>query len=498
MRIFYHISLLFSCQVNNADDVNREPDQKPVRFIINFYDFDIEKAKQFKAPFEIVEKRVKPYRETVSDQAGRTKWWIYKRNKIELYESLKKKDSCFVTAFTSKYMAFSKVSTGYVISNALNIIDSTSLSLFSILQSNIHEEWVRKYSSSLETRLRYSSTDVFETFPLPQLGSPETHNILSRIGNSYYEHRRISMLSLQIGLTKTYNLFHKKDLAVADIEKESKQPTALCERGYRDILKLRELHVEMDNAVLSAYDWTDINLGHDFYEVDYLPENDRIRFTISPDARREVLKRLLKLNHEIHDQEVKAGLWDKKKTVKTKVVKSEEPLTPLLPEIDIGVLAAVSYPATERDKAICATALAIIEQTDGLPSIDHLDALLLATHPEWCKMFLDPTDHAGFKKILASTPKELFVGGGDSIRWKDCRDYLEQQRNAISVNRSQKGQPITAGSDLLKVKTAFSRDTDKIVEYALKALERVKTVRDDVLLSQELKNILHNMKQQHE
>jgi len=52
------------------------------------------------------------------------------------------------------------------------------------------------------------------------------------------------------------------------------------------------------------------------YEVDYLPENDRIRYTISPDARKEVLKRLLKLNHEIHEQEVKAGLHVKRKTKK--------------------------------------------------------------------------------------------------------------------------------------------------------------------------------------
>lgn len=39
-----------------------------------------------------------------------------------------------------------------------------------------------------------------------------------------------------------------------------------------------------------------------------LPENDRIRYTISPDARKEVLKHLLKLNHE---QEAKAGLHAK-------------------------------------------------------------------------------------------------------------------------------------------------------------------------------------------
>jgi hypothetical protein len=64
------------------------------------------------------------------------------------------------------------------------------------------------------------------------------------------------------------------------------------------IAELRRLHVMMDAAVLTAYGWQDIALSHNFYEVDYLPENDRLRFTISPAARKEVLKRLLQLNHQ--------------------------------------------------------------------------------------------------------------------------------------------------------------------------------------------------------
>lgn len=72
----------------------------------------------------------------------------------------------------------------------------------------------------------------------------------------------------------------------------------------------------MDETVLNAYGWEDIELSHDFYEVDYLSENDRVRYTISSDAGKEVLKRLLKLNHEIHKQEVKAGLHAKGKTKK--------------------------------------------------------------------------------------------------------------------------------------------------------------------------------------
>jgi hypothetical protein len=52
-----------------------------------------------------------------------------------------------------------------------------------------------------------------------------------------------------------------------------------------------------------------------------------VRYTISPDARKEVLKRLLKLNHEIHEQEVKAGLHaktKKKKETKSRCTRSDE------------------------------------------------------------------------------------------------------------------------------------------------------------------------------
>ena len=56
-----------------------------------------------------------------------------------------------------------------------------------------------------------------------------------------------------------------------------------------------------------------MGLLHSFYEVDYLPENDRVRYTIHPDARKEILKRLLELNHKIHAEEVEMGLWEKKK-----------------------------------------------------------------------------------------------------------------------------------------------------------------------------------------
>lgn len=170
------------------------------------------------------------------------------------------------------------------------------------------------------------------------------------------------MLGMQLGLTKTYNQFHHNELQITNQEwakllselesgrslecmdlkkfkfnKESLnlikhflkgEPTITLQEAIHGILKLRELHVQMDMAVLDAYGWNDIQLRHDFYEVDYLPENDRIRFTIHPDARKEVLKRLLELNHRIHEEEVKAGLWDKQKTRSKKSNIINEPSAP--------------------------------------------------------------------------------------------------------------------------------------------------------------------------
>lgn len=58
----------------------------------------------------------------------------------------------------------------------------------------------------------------------------------------------------------------------------------------------------------NAYGWQDLDLGHGFHQT---KQGDR--FTISETARREVLDRLLELNHQRYGEEVAQGLHDKKK-----------------------------------------------------------------------------------------------------------------------------------------------------------------------------------------
>ena len=185
--------------------------------------------------------------------------------------------------------------------------------------------------------LNYSPNECLETFPFPQNLNQQQEQQLETIGEAYHEHRRKLMLSIHLGLTKTYNLFHSSAISEQAVNEKDKQITSLQKHlektpntisfneALQGILKLRELHVKMDNAVLDAYGWNDIALNHDIYEVDYLPETDRVRYTIHPDSRKEVLKRLLELNHKIHAEEVAAGLWDKKPTAKAKKKKATSP-----------------------------------------------------------------------------------------------------------------------------------------------------------------------------
>lgn len=112
---------------------------------------------------------------------------------------------------------------------------------------------------------------------------------LEDIGERYHTHRKQMMLVCREGLTKTYNRFHNP------------------EEASPDILKLRQLHAALDNAVVTAYGWTDLELNHGFHET-----KQGVRYTISEPARREVLARLLKLNHERYAEEVKQGLHEKR------------------------------------------------------------------------------------------------------------------------------------------------------------------------------------------
>ncbi len=273
----------------NGSDINSNPDSSPSRYVINFRDWPIEKVNDYQECLNILIERVKPYRDKIirrGKQIHEHDFWKFWDKRLDAYKAISHLSKVLVIALTSRTGAFvfNLNPTGVVFSHAVGIFAFDDYSHFSILQSTLHIQWAWTHGSSLKGDLRYAPSDIFETFPFPKkiVG-------LGQIGETYHETRRQIMLNRQEGLTATYNRFHNP------------------QESASDIARLRDLHVEMDNAVAAAYGWQDLPLGHGFHET-----AQGVRYTIHESARREVLSRLLKLNHERYEEEVQAGLHEAK------------------------------------------------------------------------------------------------------------------------------------------------------------------------------------------
>ncbi|MCQ4235289.1 restriction endonuclease [Pseudomonas stutzeri] len=255
----------------SGDDFNSHPQQLASRWAIDFRDASLSRCEE-RWPELIARVRalVKPQRDTTRREAHRRYWWHHGDKRPALYDSIKAKSEVFVTARMSKYVSIVKVFAGQVFHDQIYVLDINGWSNFAALQSSFHDVWVRRGSSTVGKTLIYTPSDYFDTFPFLHIGGAE----LEDVGRRYYEFRKLIMNERNIGLTETYNQLH--DANCDDLK----------------INELRSLQVEMDQAAANAYGWSGFNCQHDFYET-----KQGMRFTLSEAARREVLKRLLDLNH---------------------------------------------------------------------------------------------------------------------------------------------------------------------------------------------------------
>lgn len=298
----------------NGVDLYSDPQQRPSRWVINFFDWPIERAMQYSDVFSIVETKVKPERQRRNPNGVYAlrkplpkKWWIYGEKRPALYhaigrgsafenhpegwESVRKLDKVIVVTRVSKTGAFALVENDMVFADATVCFASDSPGLLALLQSNIHVVYAWAMSSKMKSDLRYAPSDCFETFPFPSSNPP----VLDSLGTPLDALRRQIMSTRQIGLTALYKLFHNPTERDAELE------------------EMRRLQRAIDETVRDAYGWTDLDLGHAFREVPYLPSNDNLRYTISEPARLEILSRLSTLNRLRWEEEEKAGLHKKGK-----------------------------------------------------------------------------------------------------------------------------------------------------------------------------------------
>jgi hypothetical protein len=256
----------------------------------------------------LIKKYVWPSRKNKTGVMRRN-WWKYGHQAHELYEAIDHLEQIIVIPRNSDTFCFCLLDTGGIVNDKVVAFTSDDWTLFTCLQSRVHEVWARGFSATLKDDLQYTPTECVSTWPV--LTDSDLDSLLAKAGQEYYEFRSNLMIKNDEGPTKTYNRFHDPD------ETDS------------EIVKLRELHAAMDRAVLDAYGWDDISTDCEFiadYEVE---EGKKIpwRYRWPEDVRDEVLGRLLELNQKRYEEEVAQGLHDtgkgsKKKKTKKKTAKA--------------------------------------------------------------------------------------------------------------------------------------------------------------------------------
>ena len=266
------------------------------RFVINLSDLQVESdLDDWPELRDILKEKVFPERQQLGPNPNnvplRKKWWAYQAHRPSLYDRLGILCQCICIPRVSPHVTFAMVPTGPVFNEKIVVLPYDSGYTLVVLQSRVHEVWVRVFASTLKDDVSYSASDCLVNFPMPL--NIDSNRDLESVGIEYLEARSAAMLEYKEGLTKIYNRFHKSE--------ECGSPIA----------RLRELHDAMDRAVLRAYGWND--LADTLRPVFLRPETEddhtyQNRYFWPAEARDLVLSRLLALNAERHAEEVAAGL----------------------------------------------------------------------------------------------------------------------------------------------------------------------------------------------
>jgi hypothetical protein len=188
-----------------GDDVNNNFDHKASRWAIDFRDRDLESCSQkWPTLIERVRELVKPQRDMARREAHKKYWWHHGDKRPALYSRVRVKSTTFVISRHTKYVVFVLVSTKHIFQESLCIIDLPSWSSFCLLQSSLHDAWVRRGSSTIRNDLRYTPSDYLDTYPFLHIKGDD----LDLIGEKYHSVRESLLEKRREGITALYNHFH--------------------------------------------------------------------------------------------------------------------------------------------------------------------------------------------------------------------------------------------------------------------------------------------------
>ena len=194
---------------------------------------------------------VKPHREANRDKDLREKWWLHRRNNLDLRNGQREIERYIGTVLTSKHRWFTFLPVSVLPDQTIVAVAIERAEKLAVLSSRHHLQWALAAGGWLGVGNdpRYTKSRCFDPFPFPDLTDPQrTH--LRQLGEDLDTHRkRQQKAHPKLTLTQMYNVLEK--LRANDvIEGKDRE---IYDQGLIGIL--RDLHDQIDAAVADAYGW---------------------------------------------------------------------------------------------------------------------------------------------------------------------------------------------------------------------------------------------------
>lgn len=277
----------------NGDVFNGTPTMDDGRRVIDFGELERHQILGSDSLLEWLCPKILNERAGQTRQIHESRPWLHWDKRTRFLASARRRSRIIGCVIVSSQFCFSFIDPKSLCTHGIKLFDDDRGSTFAILQSHVHEEWVRIASSSLGTTVRYSTSTSFDTFPFPPRQG--LHHLCA-LGDQFHDQRARLARSSGCGLISIYQRFNDPSDRSSDID------------------SLRRRHSEIDRAVLDAYGWTDISAECDFVLERSSDDHSSgrrkkpWRYRWPDEVRDEVLARLLKLNGERAREEDLAGL----------------------------------------------------------------------------------------------------------------------------------------------------------------------------------------------
>jgi hypothetical protein len=273
--------------------------------VIDLFGYSAEEVRrQWPRVYQHVLERVKPERDQNKRATYRDNWWIFGEPRGAFRPALKDLALYIATVETAKHRVFQFLDAGIAPDNMLIAIASDEASHLGVLSSVVHVIWALAAGGRLGigNDPRYNKSRCFEPFPFPA-ASDEQFGRIRPLADQLDTHRKRQQAAHRdLTVTGMYNVLDKL---------RSGEPLTAKERTIHEhglVSVLRQLHDDLDAAVLDAYGWSDLLPLLRIAHGNDTPAEGQTREEAKRAFDETILERLVALNAERAAEEARGHI----------------------------------------------------------------------------------------------------------------------------------------------------------------------------------------------